>query len=77
MDWSELRHFAASPLCTIGAGTVHGYELSKLSPADARNEVEQSLRILKAQFGRVPVWPASATPRTDGVALPRRDLQLH
>jgi peptidoglycan/xylan/chitin deacetylase (PgdA/CDA1 family) len=55
MDWSELRHFAASPLCTIGAGTVHGYELGKLSPADARSEVEQSLRILKAQFGKQPV----------------------
>lgn len=55
MDWSELRHFAAEPLCTIGAHTVHHYELAKLSPADARNEIEQSVRILKAQFGKAPV----------------------
>ena len=55
MDWSELRSFSASPLCTIGDGTVHGYELSKLGPADARNEMEQSLRILKAQFGTAPM----------------------
>ncbi|MGV3490902.1 MAG: polysaccharide deacetylase family protein [Devosia sp.] len=54
MDWAELRSFAADPLCTIGAGTVHGYELAKLTPAEARSEIEQSLRILKAQFGKLP-----------------------
>jgi peptidoglycan/xylan/chitin deacetylase (PgdA/CDA1 family) len=54
MDWSDLRSFAADPLCTIGAAGVHGYELSKLGPADARSEIEQSLRILKAQFGAAP-----------------------
>jgi peptidoglycan/xylan/chitin deacetylase (PgdA/CDA1 family) len=55
MDWSELRTFASDPLCTIGAHTVHGYELAKLSPADARSEMEQSIRILKAQFGTAPL----------------------
>lgn len=54
MDWGELRHFADERLCTIGAGTVHGYELAKLGPADARSEIEQSVRILKAQFGAAP-----------------------
>lgn len=70
MDWTELRRFAGERLCTIGAGTVHGYELSKLSPADARSEIEQSVRILKAQFGTAPMhlsYPvgdaASAGPR--------------
>ena len=70
MDWSELRHFSVERLCTIGAGTVHGYELAKLSPADARSEIEQSVRILKAQFGKAPLhlsYPvgdaASAGPR--------------
>lgn len=80
MDWTELRHFAADPLCTIGAHTVHHYELAKLSPADARNEIEQSVRILKAQFGKAPLhlsYPVgasgSAGPREFGLA---RELGL-
>jgi len=80
MDWSELRTFAADPLCTIGAHTVHHYELAKLSPADARNEIEQSVRILKAQFGKAPIhlsYPigssGAAGPREFGIA---RDLGL-
>lgn len=55
MTWAELRSFALDPLCTIGAHTVHHYELAKLSPQDARNEIEQSVRILKAQFGKTPL----------------------
>lgn len=81
MDWPDLRSFAAEPLCTIGAGTVHGYELSKLAPADARNEMEQSLRILRAQFGKTPLhlsYPFgekdSAGPREFAIA---RELGLH
>ncbi|MDC9824316.1 polysaccharide deacetylase family protein [Devosia sp. ZB163] len=65
MDWSELRLFANEPLCTIGAHGVHHYELAKLSPQDARNEIEQSLRILKAQFGKAPIhlsYPIGGTP---------------
>lgn len=54
MDWTELATFAREPLCTIGAHTVHHYELSKLSPTDARNEMSQSARIIKAQFGTEP-----------------------
>jgi peptidoglycan/xylan/chitin deacetylase (PgdA/CDA1 family) len=55
MDWSELRTFAADQLCTIGAHTVHHYELSKLPVAEARVEIDQSVKIIKAQFGKVPV----------------------
>ena len=55
MTWAELRSFALDPLCTIGAHTVHHYELAKLGPQDARNEIEQSVRILKAQFGKTPL----------------------
>ena len=54
MDWSELRSFAAEPLCTLGAHTVHHYELAKLPPDEARNEMAQSARVLKAQFGKLP-----------------------
>lgn len=55
MDWAELKTFAGEQLCTIGAHTVHHYELAKLPPAEARNEIEQSVRIIKAQFGFAPI----------------------
>ena len=54
MDWQELRLFADDPLCTIGAHTVHHYELAKLPIEQARNEMAQSAEILLAQFGRQP-----------------------
>lgn len=55
MDWAELRTVAADHLCTIGAHTVHHYELAKLPPDQARSEMEQSARVLEAQLGRRPV----------------------
>ncbi|WP_240233261.1 polysaccharide deacetylase family protein [Devosia lacusdianchii] len=54
MDWRELRLFAGDPLCTIGAHTVHHYELAKLPIEQARNEITQSADILLAQFGERP-----------------------
>lgn len=54
MNWTELRHFANDPLCTIGAHTVHHYELAKLDPVKARNEIEQSVKIIESQFGKAP-----------------------
>jgi peptidoglycan/xylan/chitin deacetylase (PgdA/CDA1 family) len=80
MDWGELRAFATEQLCTIGAQTVHHYELAKLPLAEAWTEIDQSIRIIKAQFGKAPVhlaYPiggaASAGPREFGLA---RDLGL-
>jgi peptidoglycan/xylan/chitin deacetylase (PgdA/CDA1 family) len=70
MDWSELKLFARDQLCTIGAHTVHHYELAKLPAEQAESEVEQSLKVLEAQFGKRPLhlsYPiggkASAGPR--------------
>ncbi len=54
MDWSELQIFADEPLCTIGAHTVHHYELSKLTPQRARSEIFESLRALEIQLGKKP-----------------------
>jgi len=70
MDWPELRLFASEPLCTLGAHTVHHYELAKLPLEQARSEMVQSADILMAQFGQRPVHisypiggPASAGQR--------------
>jgi peptidoglycan/xylan/chitin deacetylase (PgdA/CDA1 family) len=54
MDWSELRRVAMEPMCTIGAHTVHHYDLAKLPPDQARSEMEQSARVLEAQLGKRP-----------------------
>lgn len=70
MDWQSLRRFAGEPLCTIGAHTVHHYELAKLPAEQARTEMAQSADILLAQFGIRPAHisypiggPASAGQR--------------
>ncbi len=55
MDWADLRHFASDQLCTLGAHTVHHYELAKLPLEQARSEIEMSLKVLEAQFGRRPL----------------------
>ncbi|MEO8882621.1 MAG: polysaccharide deacetylase family protein [Devosia sp.] len=75
MTWEELKTFGDERLCTIGAHTVHHYELAKLSPDAARSEIEESVRILKAQFGQAPQHlsyplggPLSAGPREFAIA---------
>lgn len=75
MDWTELKPFAAEPLCTIGAHTVHHFELSKLPETQMRAEIEQSAKVLAAQFGIKPrhlSYPiggiAAAGPREFAVA---------
>jgi peptidoglycan/xylan/chitin deacetylase (PgdA/CDA1 family) len=54
MDWDELGLVAADPLCSIGAHTVHHYELAKLPEAEARREIEDSMKVLASRLGRVP-----------------------
>lgn len=54
MNWDELQTFVAEPLCTIGAHTVHHYELAKLSAAELRSEMEGAVRILAERLGVTP-----------------------
>jgi len=54
MDWDELQTFADEPLCTIGAHTVHHYELAKLPENEARDEMQRSGDILEQRFGKRP-----------------------
>lgn len=70
MDWNELRTFAAEQLCTIGAHTVHHYELAKLPAEQVRSEIELSVKVIEAQFGTRPIHlsypiggPSSANTR--------------
>lgn len=75
MDWDELKTFASDPLCTIGAHTIHHYELKKLPDADARAEIAGSIDVLAQRFGRRPEHfsyplggPLSAGPRDFDIA---------
>lgn len=54
MDWQELQTFADEPLCTIGAHTVHHYELSKLDEDAVRAEMMISAEIIAERFGTRP-----------------------
>jgi len=54
MNWDELQSFVTEPLCTIGAHTVHHYELAKLVAGQARAEMAESITILKNRLGRAP-----------------------
>ena len=64
MDWQELKTFVDEDLCTIGAHTVHHFELAKLEAEQARQEIEQSRQVINAQYGITPAhlsYPIGAT----------------
>lgn len=54
MDWDELAAIANEPLCTIGAHTVHHYELAKLPIEEARREIADSVTTLAQKLGITP-----------------------
>jgi peptidoglycan/xylan/chitin deacetylase (PgdA/CDA1 family) len=54
MGWKELRQIAADPLCTIGAHTVHHYNLKKLSPDMVAWEMRLSADMLEDRLGKRP-----------------------
>jgi peptidoglycan/xylan/chitin deacetylase (PgdA/CDA1 family) len=74
MDWHELRTFANEQLCTIGAHTVHHYELAKLPPDQAQSEIENSVKVIEAQFGKRPIHLSYPIGGTSSASL--REYQL-
>lgn len=54
MDWNEIRRCAAHPLVTIGAHTVHHYNLKRLSKEAALREMYRSRDMIEAELGRTP-----------------------
>ena len=62
MAWPELVRLAAHPLATIGAHTIHHFNLRELPAAAARDEMAQSVSILGARARtdaapfRLPLW---------------------
>jgi peptidoglycan/xylan/chitin deacetylase (PgdA/CDA1 family) len=54
MTWDEVRRIAAHPLVTIGAHTVHHYNLRRLSPDKAAREIADARTILALELGEAP-----------------------
>ena len=54
LDWDELRGMVAHPLITIGAHTVHHYNLRRLSEEKARREITDAAGILEMELGQRP-----------------------
>jgi peptidoglycan/xylan/chitin deacetylase (PgdA/CDA1 family) len=54
MDWDEVRVIASHPLVTIGAHTVHHYNLRRLPEEAARREIADAARILARELGEMP-----------------------
>ena len=54
MNWRELRRFAAHPLVTIGAHTVHHYNLRRLDAEAAFSELLDAADILENELGTRP-----------------------
>ena len=54
MNWDELQVLSSEALCTIGAHTVHHYELAKLPEEEARDEMGRSADVLEQRLGRRP-----------------------
>jgi peptidoglycan/xylan/chitin deacetylase (PgdA/CDA1 family) len=54
MDWDEIRRIAAHPLVTIGAHTVHHYNLMRLDEETARRELTEAMQMLEAEIGQKP-----------------------
>lgn len=52
MDWEAIRELAQDPLVTIGSHTCTHLALAKLSEADVRQEMSQSIKRIEAELGR-------------------------
>lgn len=54
MDWAEIRQAARHPLVTIGAHTVHHYNLKRLDADKALREMHRSRSLIQAELGEAP-----------------------
>ena len=74
MDWDEVRQIAKSPLCTIGAHTIHHYAVSKLTDDEVLQEVTQSRERIEKEIGTRPEF--FAYPYGDEVSAGPRDFDI-
>jgi peptidoglycan/xylan/chitin deacetylase (PgdA/CDA1 family) len=54
MDWDEIRAAAQHPLVTIGAHTMHHYNLMRLGKEKARREIAEAADVIALKTGVKP-----------------------
>ena len=54
MTWEEVRLLQKHRLCTIGAHTIHHYNLSRLRIEDAAHEITGGTDVIETQLGQRP-----------------------
>lgn len=74
MSWEMLREMRESGLLTIGAHTVGHHALTKLSPADVREEIRESRDVIALQTGETPQH--FAYPYGDALSAASREFEL-
>jgi peptidoglycan/xylan/chitin deacetylase (PgdA/CDA1 family) len=74
MTWDEVRSIAADPLCTIGAHTIHHYNVKALGAHEAFDEMVKSAGRIEQELGKRPVH--FAYPYGDETSAGPRDFDL-
>jgi peptidoglycan/xylan/chitin deacetylase (PgdA/CDA1 family) len=74
MTWKELRQIASDRLCTIGAHTVHHYNLKKLTAGMVSQEMRLSADMLEEKLGKRPAH--FAYPYGSAKAAGKREAEI-
>ena len=74
MTWDEVREIAGDPLCTIGAHTVHHFNVRALDIEDAFGEMVRSASRIEQELGSKPDY--FAYPYGDETSAGPRDFYL-
>jgi peptidoglycan/xylan/chitin deacetylase (PgdA/CDA1 family) len=74
MTWDELRDMARDPLCTIGAHTVHHFNVKALPADEALAEMVRSADRIENELGVRPSY--FAYPYGDETSAGARDFEL-
>lgn len=74
MTWDEIRELAKDPLVTIGGHTLNHLAVARLSAAEARREMAESVKRVEVELGR-PCRHFSY-PYGDETSAGERDFQI-
>ncbi len=74
LDEAGLRRLVESPLASLGAHTISHRSVARLTDAEARREIEESLQRVEAITGRRPL--TFAYPYGDAPAVSARDHRI-
>lgn len=74
MNWDEIRTLAAHRLATIGAHTVHHYNLRRLPEEKVREEMAGAVEMIQAELGQSPRH--MAYPYGYALAVGPREVRL-